>query len=398
MEIYAVSAEPSPISIEGYPYLVKASWILIDIIACHPQLSFISSTFDSEIKLLSAEIRNELSRLATHGSIVPGLNEVERQDIKIWETSDIAPLLRHRRNPGKSEQWTAEGDEQVLFEGFARYKKSLDAILRPCILLFLVKENAKSARFVASDQKEAVLMTVNFRETLRVHIDGECVTIEHENSHLHEEFYLYAARDVSLLYCHIEAAKFYLFGRKPDRASLDDLKAYVLLHAIKDRYEDTIALLYQSYAATQNSRECQHGGSLPLVASSMASQEMESQLNQDLSSSKEHHLLSFKEPQFLSFKEIDRSRMSLFSWAVQCEHVPLVKLITDEGIATSWGHCKPFTPLGIASSLGNESLVRVLLGSVDKCGCTGLKYAVFGGHDIIVRRLVSIKAVLGQLK
>lgn len=83
MEVYVVSAEPSPISIKGYTYLVKASWILIDVIACHPQLCYISSTVDSKIKLLSAEVKNELARFVTLGSTVPDLNEVERQDLKI---------------------------------------------------------------------------------------------------------------------------------------------------------------------------------------------------------------------------------------------------------------------------------------------------------------------------
>lgn len=117
-------------------------------------------------------------------------------------------------------------------------------MLRLCILIFLVKGNAKSTRMVASDQKKEVVMTVNFRDLLRVRIDGDRVTFNNEELHLYDNFYFYAARDVSLLKCYIEATKFYLFDRKVDRASLDDLKAYVLLYVTKTRYEDTIALLY----------------------------------------------------------------------------------------------------------------------------------------------------------
>lgn len=123
---------------------------------------------------------------------------------------------------------------------------------------------------------------------------------------------------------------------------------------------------------------------------------MKSQLNQDLSFSRKRrlHYIPIECQSYYSM-ETDRSQMSLFLWAVQCEYVRLVKLIMDEEIRISGEHCQPFTPLGYASSLGNEPLVRLLLGrdkfnvrSVDEFGRTALACAAFGGHDKIIQMLL----------
>ena len=42
------------ISLGGYTSLIKASWILLDIISCHPQAAFFSTTTRSEVQILSA--------------------------------------------------------------------------------------------------------------------------------------------------------------------------------------------------------------------------------------------------------------------------------------------------------------------------------------------------------
>jgi hypothetical protein len=54
MELYATPASDCTVPLLAYINLIKASWILIDIIACHPQLSFLNSSALYEVQLLLA--------------------------------------------------------------------------------------------------------------------------------------------------------------------------------------------------------------------------------------------------------------------------------------------------------------------------------------------------------
>jgi hypothetical protein len=54
MELYATPVSDHAVPLPAYTNLIKASWILIDIIACHPQLSFLDSSTHYEVQLLSA--------------------------------------------------------------------------------------------------------------------------------------------------------------------------------------------------------------------------------------------------------------------------------------------------------------------------------------------------------
>jgi hypothetical protein len=49
-----MTASDHAVSHLAYSSLVKATWILIDVIADHPQLSFLDSNGYYEVKLLSA--------------------------------------------------------------------------------------------------------------------------------------------------------------------------------------------------------------------------------------------------------------------------------------------------------------------------------------------------------
>lgn len=42
------------VPLESYTCLVKASWILVDIIACHPQVPFLPARMHSEVQMLSS--------------------------------------------------------------------------------------------------------------------------------------------------------------------------------------------------------------------------------------------------------------------------------------------------------------------------------------------------------
>jgi hypothetical protein len=54
MELFAAPISSQTISVQAYTDLIKASWILVDVIACHPQLSFLDSNMHYEVQILSA--------------------------------------------------------------------------------------------------------------------------------------------------------------------------------------------------------------------------------------------------------------------------------------------------------------------------------------------------------
>ena len=54
MELYTPPVSDQCVPVSAYANLIKASWILIDIIAGHPQLSFFTSSTHFEVQLLSA--------------------------------------------------------------------------------------------------------------------------------------------------------------------------------------------------------------------------------------------------------------------------------------------------------------------------------------------------------
>jgi hypothetical protein len=54
MEIYAMSKTESVVSVSGYADLIKASWILIDIINQHPQFHLSSTGTRYDVQLLAA--------------------------------------------------------------------------------------------------------------------------------------------------------------------------------------------------------------------------------------------------------------------------------------------------------------------------------------------------------
>lgn len=58
---------------------------------------FITASTHSKVQLLSAELRNEFSRLSMLDSIAPDLSELEGQDLRIWETQAQDLFYDHTR-------------------------------------------------------------------------------------------------------------------------------------------------------------------------------------------------------------------------------------------------------------------------------------------------------------
>ena len=381
MEFYAVTVPQQKVPLAAYANLIKASWILVDIIACHPQVPFIKASTHSEVQLLSAELKNEFSRLSALRSIVPDLSELEGQDLRIWETQARGPLLRPHKDPRRLDEWTVDGGEQVLFQRFALCKLHVLTDSLPCILLFLVGGDGRSARLVAQNQNGAIVMTVSFQTSVQTLESDSSVTVNNE------QITFNTVQDAQHLGCLIEATNFYYFGRKANHTSLENLKAYVLITAIKNQKKDVIEQLLQRISPKIDALRSESDGSPVVVASMLASQLIANQL--------------------INTSESDLQKVSLFCWAVQYGIAPLVKVLLTE-LPIQYGKdwegkdWERMTPLGLASFCGHEPVVRLLIGSrtdvqaTDDYGWAALPHACSQGHEGVARLLLRSGAEMGR--
>ena len=373
MELYAVTVPRQKVPLAAYANLIKASWILVDIIACHPQVPFIKASTHSEVQLLSAELKNEFSRLSALQSIIPDLSELEGQDLRIWETQARGPLLRPRKDSRRLDEWTVDGGEQVLFQRFALCKLHVLTDSLPSILLFLVREDGRSARLVTQNQNGVIIMAVSFQTPVHTLQSGSSIAVNDESITFN------TAQDAHHLGCLIEATNFYYFSQEANPTSLEDLKAYVLLTAVKNQKKDVIEQLLQRTSPKNNALGSESDGSPVVVASMLASQRITNQL--------------------IDASESDPQDISLFCWAVQCGIAPLVKVLLAK-LPTTYGRdwerkdWEGMTPLGLASFCGHEPIVRLLIGSgtdvqaTDSSLRTALHHACSEGHEGVVRLLL----------
>jgi ankyrin repeat protein len=100
-----------------------------------------------------------------------------------------------------------------------------------------------------------------------------------------------------------------------DYASLDDFKAFVIMVSVKNKCQDAMMRLLENPTSKTSSSENNDLGSALDVASTLASQFMGHQLSDE---SREN-------------SERDKSQISLFSWAVHCGHVAVVRLLLEKG-------------------------------------------------------------------
>ena len=110
IEHHTISTPNHRILPAAYTNLIKASWILVDVIAGHPQYRFLAANTHSEVQLLSRELKTEFTRLSIMNVIVPNSKELEEQDLRIWESQNS-----HLRPPSGLNNVDTCGDERILF-------------------------------------------------------------------------------------------------------------------------------------------------------------------------------------------------------------------------------------------------------------------------------------------
>ena len=350
LELRTIREPEHNVAPAAYANLIKAAWILADLIPCHPQFPFISATKSSELQLLSAEVKNEFLRIATSAMGFPTLDELRSQELRIWESMPVkAPILRPYKGSQDLDAWRIDGGERVLFRRFALYTSD-SATTSPCILLFLVHESAKAARLVAQDQYGDILKAIllpksevppytdihlNYRE------DGDSVVFGKG------KFVLNHVQEARVLWNMVEATIFYMTERRVDDSSLEDLKAYMLLTAVKNREKQAAVQIRQEICKMDNIVESDQEGSLAQLAVSMTSQWIKGRLFEDDSS-------DWRYPRCWTPK------CSLFSWAVVCKHTTLTEFLLSED-PVSYGSVQTFpdeTLLELSAQYGNEPVVR----------------------------------------
>ena len=253
-----------------------------------------------------------------------------------------------------------------MFQRYALCKLRVLTEALPCILLFLVRGNGQSAQLVTQNQNGAIIMAVSFQtpvETLEsgsyVEVNGERITFN-------------TVQDARHFGCLVKATNFYCCGRKADHASLEDLKAYVLITAVKNQKKDVIEQLLRRILPEDGALQSESF----VVVFMLASQRLANQLIETSESN----------PQ--------GSNIPLFCWAVQCGFAPLVKLLLIELPTTNRTDWQGLTPLGFASFCGHEPIVRLLIDSgtdvqaTDSSGLAALHHACSEGHEGVARLLL----------
>ena len=360
--IRAISEPGLTVAPEAYAALIKAGWILADVIPCHPQFPFISASKSSELQSLSAEVKNEFSRITALAMVVPALDKLRIQDLRIWESIPVKapPLLPYKVSPNL-DAWRVDGGEYVLFRSFAF--RELDSVTSsPCILLLLVDESASAARLIAQDQSgDIIVKAMSFSKFSIENTTPNTLDLWSNNRQDpkllmvgKEKFVLKDVQEAQVLCTMIEATTFYVLERQVGHARLEDLRAYILLTAVKNQQEQAVVHLRQESPETDDIAKSNQKESLACLAVSMASQWIEGSLFQDDKAEiKQMHFQWIEASS--AYRDCWNRHTSLFIWAVICNYTTLIEFLLSENPVKY--------PLCVAARNGNETVVRWVLSS-----------------------------------
>ena len=344
IELYLINDSDSPVPTSIYASLLKASWILVDIIACHPQVTFISAKTRAEITTLCAAIKQDFEHIQSLGLKVPDITKFQEKDLQIWESQIRAPTLRRYNNPlsagaNSGNFWSAEGEEATFFVQRAACKIRSRAAPTICDVLFLVHQTKHNARIVANAQNDPAVIDIHFTERVRIDCRAASVLVNDE------EIFLRRREDSCLLASLVEAVNFYIHERKHKYHSLDALRAYLTLVVVKNKTTSLTEGLDPDVVLKLKVDEDPLAQTVVSTASLVAHEFKEGVLNEPYYPGHEH----------------ESQHMCLLSWAIQIGHEKLVTLLLKEEaeyIQEPWNFC---TPLMIAARCGHEPITQLLV-------------------------------------
>ena len=195
----------------------------------------------------------------------------------------------------------------------------------------------------------------------------------------------------------MEATNWYFHKRIASQVDLDDLKAFVLLTAVKNSHGDVVARLVQRTAFKRDMLSENPERGAPFLALTLASRHLKGDLNQRILT-RLKGLLGLKDKLYED-NDLRRRGLSLLTWAIQCGHHPLVQALAKQ---VSVQHNEDFcaealnmiTPLALASHCGHEAIARTLimngadLHKSESDRWTALSYASCQSHRDTVKMLL----------
>lgn len=152
----------------------------------------------------------------------------------------------------------------------------------------------------------------------------------------------------------LEATNNYLHKRRStaSHADLDNLKALILLTAVKNLCDDAVERLLPLMISKEDFPGQAPQGGLPFVALSLASLHIKGEPSQQLMDIDDHGISG-------------RRLLPLLYWAIECGYSTLVEIMAKEVSLERSRDVETFlsrmTPLGLASYYGHENIVRILL-------------------------------------
>ena len=358
-----------------YTSLIKASWILIDIISCHPQVPFLSSSTHSEVQVLSGELKSEFQRLKSLQAVVPDLAELESQDLRIWEIQSRGLQLRPQKGSRGSKtlvfenQGRVERGEEALLQSFGILKVQVMPDPIPCFILFLVTEYKNEMRVWAQSQNGSVIMAMSFENEVRlVELDGCDVVLNNE------QITFASPQDAQMLCSLVEGANSYYQTKLGPHSTIENMKALALICAVKAQRLETATRLLEKLPSV-NSNDEHASENLVVIASSLARQQAKGTLNEKLRDD----------------NTTPRRELPLFRWAIECNHIDLATLLISKQVVTEGASWQGMHPLGLACSCGHEAIAKLLIHDANRRNANGewpLHAAAAVGHTKLVRLLL----------
>ncbi|KAH0607884.1 uncharacterized protein H6S33_001936 [Morchella sextelata] len=143
MDLYTGLPSERKITWQGYANLIKAAWILIDIITRHPQLDFLETSTAYGVELLVETIRRELENINKSGLARPTLAELVR-DVAPYPNKNVMQIKDQKVLFSTTQDVQhlcaiTEAAKEYLF--CCKFKENDPEILRSFTLLFSIKNN-----------------------------------------------------------------------------------------------------------------------------------------------------------------------------------------------------------------------------------------------------------------
>ncbi|KAL0634113.1 hypothetical protein Q9L58_006992 [Maublancomyces gigas] len=376
LDIESPSQPGQAISSQGYADLIKASWILLDVIARHPQLNLLDSSIRLDAEQLAEAIRSEFGNIDISKALPPSSEQIQACDLSIWEMkakgASIQPM---KGKEGGSRSWETQ-DEQILFQRFGLYQANEFGTSTPCVILWVAHKRARVVEIILRDQSWITLATFKVK-TSRPHPVNNFV-------HIGSQKIEFSTPRDSMHMCAItDAVEEYIYHCDRNGNEHETLRALLLLFAIKNGYTEVVGRLLRDQASAGLESEPSFSTAHPptslwRVARELAKIPISTDANDKGG------------PEYRR----NGCNRSLFMWVIQQGHRTAgSRLLALKGIIVSEQDINVWGSLREASTSGMSDVVTFILSEngvkLDAVGHMAFNLAACNGHNTLVKELVS---------